>query len=95
MASPDRQEVEPMKRMLLIPLVLASVAGLAACDQAQKATDTLDKALSLKKDIEKKAVDIQKKAQELIPGNSIRNPGGQKDKPGEKEEDEEGEEEDD
>ena len=58
-----------MKEILMILTITAVVSGLYGCDQAQKALDTVDKAISLKNDVEKKAKDVKEKAFGLIPGS--------------------------
>jgi hypothetical protein len=70
-----------MKRILFVLMVFAFITSLVGCEQAQQALDTIDKAKSLKGDIEKKAKEVSEKARDLIPGNS-RGGSGEKEKGG-------------
>jgi hypothetical protein len=59
-----------MKRILFVLMIFAFITSFVGCDQAQQALDTIDKAKSLKGDIERKANEVKEKALDLIPGNS-------------------------
>jgi hypothetical protein len=59
-----------MKQLMLGLVIAVFVMSFAACDQAQKALDTVDKAISIKDDVEKKAKEVTDKARNLIPGNN-------------------------
>lgn len=59
-----------MKYFLPTLLTAALLVTFTGCDQAQKALDTIDKAKSLKAEVEKKAKEVTDKARELIPGSS-------------------------
>ncbi len=79
-----------MKQVLFVLIIAALASGLAGCDQAQQALDTIDKAKSFKDDIEKKAKDVKEKALGLIPGESGSGPGGKEEGNKEKDSKEEG-----
>ena len=66
-----------MKHMLFVLMITAFIASLVGCEQAQQALDTVDKAKSVKGDIEKKAKEVKEKARDLISGS---NGGGSGDK---------------
>lgn len=70
-----------MKTLFLAFIIGTLVMGLIACEQAQQAFDTIDKAKVLKDDIEKKANEVREKAVELIPG-PLGEAGDNKDKKG-------------
>jgi hypothetical protein len=66
-----------MKHMLFVLMITAFITSLVGCEQAQQALNTIDKAKSLKGDIEQKAKEVTEKARDLIPGSSV---GGSGDK---------------
>ena len=70
-----------MKHMLFVLMITAFITSLVGCEQAQQALDTIDKAKSLKGDIEKKAKEVTEKARDLIPGSNV-GAAGDKDKGG-------------
>jgi hypothetical protein len=59
-----------MKQALLILVIIFFASGLVGCEQAQQALDAVDKAKSLKGDIEKKANEVKDKALGLVPRNT-------------------------
>lgn len=69
-----------MKKIICVVTIAAFLAGTTACEQAQQAIDTVDKAKVLKDDIQKKTNEVKKKALELIPGSSAAEGRGEKDK---------------
>ena len=64
-----------MKRMLFVPTITAFISSLAGCEQAQQTLDTIDKAKSIKGDIEKKAKEVTEKVRNLIPGSNVGSSG--------------------
>ena len=74
-----------MKYLVLISALTIFVASLGGCEQAQQALDTIDKAKSIKNDVEKKSKEFGDKVRGLIPG------GEGESSPGEKEEGHDGE----
>ncbi len=59
-----------MKQSLVRFIVAVFVFGLAGCEQAQQAIDTIGKAKSFKDDVGKKAKEVKDSALGLIPGNN-------------------------
>jgi hypothetical protein len=72
-----------MKRMLFVIMIVAFVATLVGCEQAQQALDTVDKAKAFKDDIEKKAKDVADKAKGFMPGSAGKSAGAKEEKDGE------------
>jgi hypothetical protein len=81
------RRVKQVKSIMFGLMIIVFALGLAGCDQAQKALDTIDKAKAITDDVQKKAKEVTDSARSLIPGNDSRsqkdtgegrNDGGQK-----------------
>ena len=64
-----------MKNVLFVFVMIALLAGSLGCDRTQQALDAVDKAKSLKDDIEKKAKEVKEKAQGIIPTKEANDEG--------------------
>jgi hypothetical protein len=57
-----------MKRMLLVIMICVFLSGLPGCEKADEALKALDKAKTVKEDIDKKTKEVKDKVQSIIPG---------------------------
>jgi outer membrane lipoprotein-sorting protein len=56
-----------MKQTIVFFMICLLLIALSGCEQANQAKEAVDKAISLKEDIEKKAKELTEKVQKVIP----------------------------